>query len=263
MMTGGWRLGAVVLGGVLAAAAPAGAADTPERVLSPRSSDFEMVDKIEAPDPSTVVIRLKFATSAFLPALADPYAFIYQKKVLEKDPHWYESNILGSGPFKLANYEVGQSIRGVRNPDYYFKDKPYLDEVVGIYAPKQATRIDALRSDRAAIEFRGLPPAARDDLTKSLGDQIAFQDSDWNCGSVVTINEKVKPFDDVRVRRALTLAIDRWHGAQALSKIADVHTAGSPIFPGDPLAPSNEQLHEVAGLWPDIDKWRTEAQRLW
>src|SRR5206468_1350524 len=206
--------------------------------------------------------RLKFATSAFLPALADPYAFIYQKKVLEKDPHWYETNILGSGPFKLANYEIGQSIRGVRNPDYYFKDKPYLDEVVGIYAPKQATRIDALRSDRAAIEFRGLPPAARDDLKKSLGDQIAFQDSDWNCGSVVTINEKVKPFDDVRVRRALTLAIDRWHGAQALSKIADVHTAGSLIFPGDPLAPSNEQLLEVAGFWPDIDKSRAEAKRL-
>ena len=78
----------------------------------------------------------------------------------------------------------------------------------------------------------------------------------------MTINEKVKPFDDVRVRRALTLAIDRWHGAQALSKIADVHTAGSLIFPGDPLAPSNEQLHEVAGFWPDIDKSRTEAKRL-
>src|SRR5438105_6714368 len=65
----------------------------PEGILSPRSSDFEMIDKIEATDPQTVVIRLKFATSAFLPALSDPYAFIYQKKVLEKDPHWYETNI--------------------------------------------------------------------------------------------------------------------------------------------------------------------------
>src|SRR2546423_9665544 len=70
----------------------------PEGVLSPRSSDFEMVDKFEAPDPSTVVIRLKYATSAFLPPLADPFAFIYQKKVLDKAPHWYETNILGSGP---------------------------------------------------------------------------------------------------------------------------------------------------------------------
>ena len=234
----------------------------PEGVLSPRSSDFEMVDKIAAPDPSTVVIRLKYATSAFLPALADPFAFIYQKKVLEKDPHWYEKNILGSGPFKFANYEVGQSITGVRNPDYYHQGKPYLDEIVGIYAPKQATRVDALRSDRAAIEFRGVPPAARDELKKSLGDQIAFQESDWNCGSVVTINHAKKPFDDVRVRRALTLAIDRWRGAESLSKIATVRTVGSVIYPGDPLAPSPDQLHEIAGFWRDIDKSRTEAKRL-
>jgi peptide/nickel transport system substrate-binding protein len=169
---------------------------------------------------------------------------------------------MGSGPFKFVDYEVGQSIRGARNPDYYIKDKPYLDEIVGIYAPKQATRIDALRSDRAAIEFRGLPPAARDELKKSLGDQIAVQESDWNCGSVVTINHARKPFDDARVRRALTLAIDRWHGAEALSKIANVRTVGSIIYPGDPLAPSQEQLHEVAGFWTDIEKSRTEAKRL-
>jgi peptide/nickel transport system substrate-binding protein len=85
----------------------------PEGVLSPRSSNFMMVDKIEATDPNTVVIRLKFPTSAFLPALADPYNWIYQKKVLDKDIHWYEKNIMGSGPFKFAGYEVGQSIRGV------------------------------------------------------------------------------------------------------------------------------------------------------
>jgi peptide/nickel transport system substrate-binding protein len=234
----------------------------PKDVLSPRSAEFEMVDKIEAPDPSTVVIRLKFATTAFLPALADPFAFIYQKKTLDKDPHWYEKNIMGSGPFKLTNYEVGQSITGERNPDYYLKDKPYLDKIVGIFAPKQATRLDAIRSDRAAIEFRGLPPSARDELKKSLGNEIAVQESDWNCGSIVTINHAKKPFDDVRVRRALTLAIDRWHGAQALSKIANVRTVGSIIFPGDPLAPAKEQLHEVAGFWPDIDKSRAEAKRL-
>src|SRR5499425_2060519 len=74
----------------------------PEGVLSPRSSAFEMVEKIETLEPSTVVIRLKFATSAFLPALANPYNWVYQKKMLDKDPHWYEQNILGSGPFKFA-----------------------------------------------------------------------------------------------------------------------------------------------------------------
>jgi peptide/nickel transport system substrate-binding protein len=233
-----------------------------EGMLSPRSSNFEMIDKIEATDPQTVVFRLKFATSAFLPALADPYGWIYSKRILDKDPHWYEKNIMGSGPFKFVSYEVGQAIRGERNPDYYRPGQPYLDAVVGLYAPKQATRIDALRSDRAAIEFRGLPPAARDELKAALGKDFAEQESDWNCGSVVTINEKKKPFDDVRVRRALTLAIDRWHGAEALSKIADVRTVGSLVFPGDPMAPSVEQLHEIAGFWRDIDKSRAEAKRL-
>src|SRR5436853_6230852 len=147
----------------------------PEGVLSPRASDFEMVGKIEAPDPSTVVIRLKYATSAFLPALADPFAFIYRKKVLDKDPHWYETNILGSGPFKFAGYEVGQSIKGVRNPDYYHQGLPYLDGFNAIYADKQAVRVAALRSGRADIEFRGFPPTVRDELVGALGDKIPVQ----------------------------------------------------------------------------------------
>src|SRR5437868_7454427 len=104
----------------------------PEGVVSPRSATFMMVDRIAATDPHTVVIHLKFATSAFLPALADPYNWIYQKKVLDKDIHWYEHNIMGSGPFKFAGYEVGQEIKGARNPDYYHKGLPYLDGFVGI-----------------------------------------------------------------------------------------------------------------------------------
>src|SRR5271170_1288329 len=62
----------------------------PEGVSSARESYMVMVDKVEAPDPSTVVFRLKFPTPAFIPALADPFAFIYKKETLEKDPHWYE-----------------------------------------------------------------------------------------------------------------------------------------------------------------------------
>src|ERR1700732_4071022 len=69
----------------------------PEGVLSPRESHYVMVDTIDAPDPTTVVFRLKFATNAFLPALADPYSWIYRKEILDKDPRWYEKNVMGSG----------------------------------------------------------------------------------------------------------------------------------------------------------------------
>jgi peptide/nickel transport system substrate-binding protein len=139
---------------------------------------------------------------------------------------------------------------------------PYLDGFVGIYADKQATRLDALRADRAAAEFRGFPPSARDELKAALGDKLAVQESDWNCGTLVVPNQKKKPFDDVRIRRALTLAIDRWHGAPALAKIANVHTVGGIVFPGSPLAATKEELQKLAGYSPDIEKSRAEAKRL-
>jgi peptide/nickel transport system substrate-binding protein len=234
----------------------------PEGVLSPRQSHFMMVDKIEAPDPTTVVFRLKFATNAFLPSLAGPYNWIYQKVHLDADPRWYEKNILGSGPFKFVELQIGQAIKGVRNPDYYQKGLPYLDGFHGIYADKQAVRVDAIRADRAAIEFRGFPPSVRDELVGALGDKLTVQTSDWNCGTIIEPNHKKKPFDDVRVRRALTLAIDRWHGAPALAKVAIVHTVGGIAFPGAQLAATKEELEKIAGYWPDIDKSRAEARRL-
>src|SRR5438874_6513502 len=235
----------------------------PEGVISALGAGYAArLDSIEATGPSTVTFRLKQATNAFLPALADPFAFIYRKAVLDKDPHWYEKNIQGSGLFKLEAYETGQSIRGVRNPDYYQPGLPYLDGFVGIYADKQATRLDALRAERAAIEFRGFPPSVRDELKAALGDQLTVQESDWNCGTLVIPNHRKKPFDDVRVRRALTLAIDRWQGAPALSKIANVRTVGGIVFPGSPLAATKEELEQIAGFWPDIEKSRAEAKRL-
>src|ERR1700688_4587469 len=167
-----------------------------------------------------------------------------------------------SAPSKLASHDSGQSMKGERNPDYYQKGMPYLDGFVAIFAPKQSVIIDAIRGDRAANEFRGLPPSARDQLVKELGDQITVQTGDWNCVNMITANHKKKPFDDVRVRRALALAIDQWKGAPALAKIANVRTVGGVVFPGSPLAASKKELQQIVGYWPDIEKSRAEARRL-
>src|ERR1700690_3194884 len=233
--------------------------DPPEGIISARQGYYSMIDKVTASDAKTVVFRLKFATAAFLPALADPYAFLYKKEILDRDPHWFEKNIMGSGPFRFTEYQAGQSISGARNPDYYRPGLPYLDGFIGIFADKQSTRVAAIRSDRAAIEFRGFPPATRDELVGALGDKITVQESDWNCGALITPNHEKKPFDDVRVRRALTLAIDRWHSAPAMARITVERTVGGVVFPGTPLSATKAELEQLAGYWPDIEKSRTEA----
>jgi peptide/nickel transport system substrate-binding protein len=236
--------------------------DPPEGVISARRGYYSMIETVEAPDAKTVVFHLKYATSAFIPALADPYAFLYKKEILDRDPRWFEKNIMGSGPFRFTEYQLGQSISGVRNPDYYHQGLPYLDGFTGIFADKQSIRVSAIRSDRAAIEFLGFPPATRDELRAALGSELTVQESDWNCGNLITPNHQRKPFDDVRVRRALTLAIDRWHGAPGLSRISVMKTVGGVAFPGSPLAATRAELEQLAGYWPDIEKSRAEARRL-
>ena len=137
-----------------------------------------------------------------------------------------------------------------------------MNGFIGIYAPKQATQLDAIRADRAATEFRGYPPEAMKQLKEELGDKVQILESDWNCGSRLIINHQKKPFDDPRVRRAITLAIDRWGSAPSLSQVANVKTVGSIVFPGSPLAPNKDELSSIAGFWPDIEKSRAEARRL-
>ena len=234
----------------------------PQGVQSARKAHFPMVESVTSPDDETIVFKLKYPSGAFLPSLASPYHFIYSKAVLDKDQHWYEKNVMGSGPFVFEKREAGASISGKRNPNYYHAGMPYLDGFEAIFAKTQSLRVQAIRGDQAAMEFRGLPPKSRDDLVAALGKDITVQESDWNCVLIVTPNSRKKPFDDVRVRQAMTLAVDRWSGSKDLSKIAVVRAVGGIVFPSHPLAASKEEMEKWAGYSPDIKASREEAKRL-
>jgi len=240
----------------------------PESVPSARKAQMSMVESVAAPDDRTVVIRLRYPSGAFLPALATPFNVIYSKKDLETHGFdWHTKNINGTGPFMFVEMQSGAFVSGKHNPTYHHvgadgKALPYLDGFKALQAPKESVRMQAIRGGRAAMEFRGLPPPTRDALVASLGDKITVQESDWNCVLLVTPNHKKPPFDDVRVRRALTLAIDRWGGSEPLSRIAIVKTVGGVVFPGQPLAATREELQELAGYGPDIEKSRAESKAL-
>lgn len=90
----------------------------PEGTVSIRRSLYESVKSIEAPDRHTVVFRLHYPSASFLTELAHPANFIFAKKYLDQDVHYYKAHSVGTGPFKLKNYVRGSYLEFERNPDY-------------------------------------------------------------------------------------------------------------------------------------------------
>jgi peptide/nickel transport system substrate-binding protein len=234
----------------------------PEGVVSRRKGQYTAVEVVEAPDPYTLVFRLKWPTGSFLSSLASPFNWIYKADILAKDMRWYEKNVMGTGPFTFVEYVKGSHWVGKKNPNYWDKGKPYLDGYRALFATEPAAQVAAIHGGRAMIQFRGFSPSERDGLVQALGSKITVQESPWNCSLLVTMNHEKKPFDDKRVRRALTLALDRHQASQTLSKIAIVKDVAGVQVPGTPLATSPAELEKVAGYAPDIAKSRAEARRL-
>ena len=79
----------------------------PPGVASARKGEYIAVEAVRAPDPHTVVFRLKLPSGSFLFVLASPWNWIYKANVLAKDMRWYEKNIMGTGPFFFVEHVKG------------------------------------------------------------------------------------------------------------------------------------------------------------
>jgi peptide/nickel transport system substrate-binding protein len=234
----------------------------PAGVASDRKGEYLDVEAVQAPDPYTIVFRLKWPSGSFLMSLASPWNWIYKADILAKDMRWYETNVMGTGPFIFVEHVRGSHWVGKRNPNYWDKGKPYLDGFRAVFIKDSAAQVAAVRGERAHIQFRGFAPSERDSLVQALGPKITVQESPWNCSIQVAMNQEKKPFGDKRVRRALTLALDRYAGSKALSKIAVVKDVAGIQVPGTPWATPPEELAKLAGYGTDINAARAEARRL-
>jgi hypothetical protein len=187
-------------------------------------------------------------------ALASPFNWVYKADILAKDMHWYETHVMGSGPFVFVEHVKGAYWAGKKNPSYWDKGKPYLDSYRALVVKDGNAQVAAVRAERAHIQFRGFTPAERDSIVQALGPKATVQESPWDCVLLVGMNHEKKPWDDKRARKALTLALDRYQGSQALSKIAVVKSVGGVQVPGTPFATPPDELEKLAGYSRDIAK---------
>jgi peptide/nickel transport system substrate-binding protein len=233
----------------------------PPGVTSSRQVDFGAITAIDTPDPLTIIFHLQWPDAAMMANFASPWNCIYSAAKLAEDPQFPKTHILGTGPFVFVEHKKGESWRGRRWEKYFQPGKPYLDGYQADFMPAPAV-MKAYESGRIMAEFRGVTPIQRDELTEKLGDHIATSESPWLSNLLVVFNTGKKPFDDARVRRALSLALDRWDAAERLQSSTFLKYVGGLMRPGANLAMSEAELTSLPGFSHDIMAARAEAKRL-
>ena len=236
--------------------------DPPKGTRSVRKGNYAAIDKVEAPDPATLVLKLKHPSASLLTNLASPWNVIMAKKHLDQDPNFYMKNAIGTGPFKFKGYVRGSTFEGERNPNYHVKDRPYLDGYKFFISTETSVRAAAIRSGRAYIEFRDLPHSEVDAIKKQLGDKVVVQETPMVGQFGFAMQNTVKPFTDIRVRKALTLGLDRYTGGRVLYPLTGLRDVGALMRPGTEWALPQAELEQIPGFWRDADKSRAEAKKL-
>jgi peptide/nickel transport system substrate-binding protein len=164
---------------------------------------------VTAPDDYTVVFHLTRPDAPFLHKMALNFSHVVPKEEVEKYGADFGKHPVGTGAFKMTEWTLGQRIVFERNPDYFQKGLPHLDKIV--FEVGQEPVVALLRLQRGEVDVAGdgIPPAKFLEVTQDPAYKaLIIQGSQLHTG-YITMNVKAKPFDDVRVRQAVNMAINK------------------------------------------------------
>jgi peptide/nickel transport system substrate-binding protein len=203
------------------------APDAPAKLrLNPRKDWYANIEAIEAADAHTVVFRLKKPQPSLLLMLASGYTPVYAAHV---PPANYRTGCVGTGPFKVKEWRKGESVEYVKNPDYFVKGRPYLDGLKYFVIVERGTRQAAIQAGKLDVSFPGETTKAAAEQLKKTVPQLVITPYSQNVSDNIIMNVKKPPFDNVKVRLAVSHGIDRRALIQA------VHQGGAAV--GASLAP--------------------------
>jgi len=232
-----------------------------EGIVSARRSYYADFGDIETPDEHTVVFKMKTPIAGVLSLLASPFNCIYSAAKLKENPRYPEREIMGSGAFSFVEHVRGSSWTAKRFDGYFKQGLPYLDGYKAFFVKSPAV-LPGLLGGQFDAEFRFRSPGERDQLVAKLGDKVWVKEQPLVSALIVIFNTKRPPFDNEKVRQALSLAIDRWGGGEALGKISAIRYVGGVMRPGYELALPDSELVKLPGFGKDPAAARAEAQKL-
>jgi peptide/nickel transport system substrate-binding protein len=202
----------------------------PATAAAPRTN-YTMIEAMEAPDPYTVVFRLAYAYGGFADILSDRQVKIVPHDMVDQ----LATAPIGTGPFTMRSYTPGDRMILARFGDYFEAGQPRFDTVELRIVPEMSVRIAALQAGDMEVVW-DIPP----EQVKPLGGNSALRVESVPTGSwdAAIMNNAIAPFNDIRVRRAFHMAVDK-RDVVELVLFGEGAPTHSPIPPNHPFFASD------------------------
>ena len=190
--------------------------ERPNKVTATRNAGVRFtVDSYRAVDPTTFEVTLKDPDVGFMPAFGNAFAGVVPKHIFkpadDEDRPLTIEDWKGAGPFMAKEFRKDEFFETERNPDYFVENRPFLDGVRVFRMDSVSTQQAAIRTNRITMSsfFPGWTKTESDEIKAQLGEDVVVQSSTPAIFYFLQFNINKAPWDDVNMRRAVHLAIDR------------------------------------------------------
>ena len=227
--------------------------------INPIKSWYRNLEEVSTNGDYEVTFHLKRPQPAFLMLLADGFAPIYPCHVPAREMRGHP---IGTGPFKFVEFKPNEHITLTRNPDYWKPGRPYLDGIEYTIIRNLSTATLAFISGKLDMTF---PYTLRVPLLKDVRSQMPqaiCELAPTGGNSHLLVNHDKPPFDNLELRRAMALSLDRKAFIDILSGgQGDIGGVLQPLPEGLWGMPP-DMLKNLPGYDPDVQKNRTRARHI-